>query len=104
MGDYGAVIKGADTSLTKKIDSDDTWTEIGIGGNFQVGNSGTTHIYYDVEKTFGSRFETQWQGTLGFRISFDKINDLFTAPAKPLTKNKTKEGRTTNRKVEVNYN
>ena len=104
MGDYGAVIKGADTSLTKKIDGDDTWTEVGIGGNFQVGNSGTTHIYYDVEKTFGSRFETQWQGTLGFRISFDKINDLFTAPAKPLTKNKTKEGRTTNRKVEVNYN
>ena len=104
MGDYGAVIKGADTSFTKKIDGDDTWTEVGIGGNFQVGNSGTTHIYYDVEKTFGSRFETQWQGTLGFRISFDKINDLFTAPAKPLTKNKTKEGRTTNRKVEVNYN
>lgn len=80
MGDYGATIKGADASLTKEIDGKDTWTEVGIGGNFQVGNSGTTHIYYDVERTFGSRFETQWQGTLGFRISFDKLSDLFTSP------------------------
>ena len=86
MGDYGATIKGADASLTKEIDGKDTWTEVGIGGNFQVGNSGTTHIYYDVERTFGSRFETQWQGTLGFRISFDKLSDLFTNPVEaPVT-------------------
>ena len=86
MGDYGATIKGADASLTKEIDGKDTWTEVGIGGNFQVGNSGTTHIYYDIERTFGSRFETQWQGTLGFRISFDKLSDLFTSPVEaPVT-------------------
>ena len=86
MGDYGATIKGADSSLTKKVNGDDTWTEVGIGGNFQVGNSGTTHIYYDIERTFGSRFETQWQGTLGFRISFNKLSDLFTSPVEaPVT-------------------
>ena len=86
MGDYGTTIKGADASLTKEIDGKDTWTEVGIGGNFQVGNSGTTHIYYDIERTFGSRFETQWQGTLGFRISFDKLSDLFTSPVEaPVT-------------------
>ena len=86
MGDYGATIKAADSSLTKKVNGDDTWTEVGIGGNFQVGNSGTTHIYYDIERTFGSRFETQWQGTLGFRISFNKLSDLFTSPVEaPVT-------------------
>ena len=86
MGDYGANIKGVDSSLHKKLNGEDTWTEVGIGGNFQIGDNETTHIYYDVERTFGSDFETQWQGTIGIRLSFDKISDLFAKPTSvPLT-------------------
>ena len=71
MGDYGATITGADTTLSKKVDGKDTWMELGIGGSFELGDSGKTHIYYDIERTFGSKYETQWQGTLGLRVSFN---------------------------------
>ena len=70
MGDYGANITGADARIHRDLSGADSWAEVGIGGNFKVGKSGTTHIYYDIERTLGSDFETQWQGTLGIRISF----------------------------------
>lgn len=67
-GEYGAKITGEDTSLNKKYSGRDTWVEVGIGGQFKVGKTGTTHLYYDVEKTFGSDFETNWQASVGVRI------------------------------------
>ncbi|GAA6323444.1 hypothetical protein F350042L8_05420 [Fusobacterium ulcerans] len=67
-GEYGAKITGEDTSLNKKYSGRDIWVEVGIGGQFKVGKTGTTHLYYDVEKTFGSDFETNWQASVGVRI------------------------------------
>lgn len=67
-GKYGAKITGEDASLNKKYSGRDTWVEVGIGGQFKVGKTGTTHLYYDVEKTFGSDFETNWQASVGVRI------------------------------------
>lgn len=67
-GEYGAKITGEDASLNKKYSGRDTWVEVGIGGQFKVGKTGTTHLYYDVEKTFGSDFETNWQASVGVRI------------------------------------
>lgn len=70
MGDYGVTIKGEDTSLTKKMSGKDTWIEIGIGGDIKVGKTGSTNVYYEIEKTFGGDFETNWQGTVGVRYKF----------------------------------
>lgn len=70
MGDYGVTIKGEDTSLTKKMSEKDTWLEIGIGGDIKVGKTESTNIYYEIEKTFGGDFETNWQGTIGVRYKF----------------------------------
>lgn len=67
-GEYGAKITGEDASLNKKYSGRDTWVEVGIGGQFKVGKTGTTHLYYDVEKTFESDFETNWQASVGVRI------------------------------------
>lgn len=70
MGDYGVTIKGEDTSLTKKMSGKDTWIEIGIGGDIKVGKTGSTNVYYEIEKTFGGDFETNWQASLGVRHKF----------------------------------
>lgn len=67
-GEYGAKITGEDTSINKKYNGEDTWVEIGIGGQFKIGKTGTTHLYYDLEKTFGSDFETNWQASMGVRM------------------------------------
>ena len=69
-GEYGAKITGEDASINKRYSGRDTWIEIGIGGQFRVGKTGTTHLYYDLEKTFGSDFETNWQASIGIRIRF----------------------------------
>lgn len=67
MGDYGANITGADTAINKKYSGEDTWLELGVGGQIKVGD---TNIYYDIERTFGSNFETNWQASLGIRYRF----------------------------------
>ncbi|WP_373076595.1 autotransporter outer membrane beta-barrel domain-containing protein [Fusobacterium varium] len=69
-GDYGARITGIDTTVNKKYKGKDTWLEAGIGGYFEVGKTGTTNLYYEIEKTFGSDFETNWQASIGIRIRF----------------------------------
>lgn len=69
-GEYGAEITGEDASINKKYSGRDTWVEIGIGGQFKVGKTETTHLYYDVERTFGSDFETNWQASVGVRHKF----------------------------------
>lgn len=70
MGDYGATIKGKDTSINKNIDGKDTWVELGIGGDIKIGKTGSTNVYYEIEKTFGGDFETNWQASLGIRYKF----------------------------------
>ena len=70
MGDYGVTIKGKDTSITKDMNGRDTWIELGIGGDIKIGKTGSTNVYYELEKTFGGYFETNWQASLGIRYKF----------------------------------
>ena len=69
-GDYGATIKGADTSTSKKIKGKDSWVEIGIGGDIKVGKTNSMNVYYEVERTLGGDIKTNWQATVGVRYKF----------------------------------
>ncbi|MCB8566360.1 autotransporter outer membrane beta-barrel domain-containing protein [Fusobacterium ulcerans] len=69
-GDYGATIKGADTSTSKKIKGKDSWVEIGIGGDIKVGKTDSMNVYYEVERTLGGDIKTNWQATIGVRYKF----------------------------------
>lgn len=44
------------------------WFEIGIGTNINL--SETSHLYFDVEKTYGGDIETPWQWNAGVRFDF----------------------------------
>lgn len=44
------------------------WWEVGIGSNINL--SDATHLYFDVEKTYGGDVATPWQWNLGVRYSF----------------------------------
>ena len=44
------------------------WFEVGVGTNINL--SDATHLYFDVEKTYGGDVATQWQWSAGIRYSF----------------------------------
>lgn len=44
------------------------WFEVGIGTNINL--SDATHLYFDVEKTYGGDVATPWQWSAGIRYSF----------------------------------
>lgn len=44
------------------------WWEVGVGSNINLSNA--THLYFDVEKTYGGDVATPWQWNLGVRYSF----------------------------------
>lgn len=44
------------------------WFEVGIGTNINL--SETSHLYFDVEKTYGVDIETPWQWNAGVRFDF----------------------------------
>ena len=44
------------------------WWEVGVGTNLNL--SDATHLYFDVEKTFGGSVATPWQWNAGVRWSF----------------------------------
>lgn len=44
------------------------WCEVGLGTNVNL--SDTTHLYFDIEKTFGSDIAITWQWNAGVRWSF----------------------------------
>lgn len=44
------------------------WFEVGIGTNINL--SETSHLYFDVEKTYGGDIETPWQWNAGVRFYF----------------------------------
>lgn len=44
------------------------WWEVGVGTNLNL--SEATHMYFDVEKTFGGNVATPWQWNAGVRWSF----------------------------------
>lgn len=55
---------------TRSFDEDlgGSWCEVGLGTNINL--SDTTHLYFDVEKTFGGDIATTWQWNAGMRWSF----------------------------------
>ncbi len=69
-GDYGMTLADKHDSYSEKTSGEESWTEMGIGGTFQVGKTGDIHMYYSLDRTFGSRYEKQWEGTVGVRITF----------------------------------
>ena len=44
------------------------WWEVGVGTNINL--SDATHLYFDVEKTYGGNVATPWQWNAGIRWSF----------------------------------
>lgn len=44
------------------------WWEVGVGTNINL--SEATHLYFDVEKTYGGSVATPWQWNAGIRYSF----------------------------------
>lgn len=44
------------------------WFEVGVGTNINL--SDATHLYFDVEKTYGGDVATPWQWSTGIRYSF----------------------------------
>ncbi len=66
-----------DTSVTMTYNGSKTrfkddigggWWEVGVGANLNL--SKATHMYIDVEKTYGGDVVTPWQWGIGFRYSF----------------------------------
>lgn len=51
-----------------KDDIGGSWWEVGLGANLSL--SKVSHIYVDVEKTYGGDVTTPWQWGLGYRYSF----------------------------------
>lgn len=45
-----------------------SWWEVGIGANINLSNG--SHLYFDVEKTYGGNVATPWQWNAGVRWSF----------------------------------
>lgn len=87
MGDHGVDIKGKDAELRKRVNGKDSWFEIGIGGDFKVGKTDSMNIYYEIERTYGGDFETNWQASVGVRYRFNKLSDLLPAPSTKTVEN-----------------
>lgn len=60
----------ANSKDTRMMESDfgGGWWEVGIGANINLSNA--SHLYFDVEKTYGGEVATPWQWNAGVRWSF----------------------------------
>lgn len=54
--------------LAGSNDYGDTWFELGLGGNIKLGNS--SHLYSDIERSFGADIQKKWQVNAGVRFEF----------------------------------
>lgn len=66
-GETKATMSGAGTASFEQ-DLGGGWWEVGVGTNLNL--SDATHLYFDVEKTYGSNVATPWQWNAGVRWSF----------------------------------
>ena len=66
-GETKATMSGAGTASFEQ-DLGGGWWEVGVGTNLNL--SEATHLYFDVEKTFGGNVATPWQWNAGVRWSF----------------------------------
>ena len=70
-GESNVTMTGKDGKVNRSTSNGDTWLEVGIGGDFAVGKTESTTIYYELEKTFKSDFDLKLQATVGFRYTFN---------------------------------
>lgn len=70
LGDYSLNMMDEATgeTLRKEGSFKDTWGEIGIGAAIRTGEN--SHIYFDMEKTFGGDFTKDWAWNAGVRWTF----------------------------------
>ena len=66
-GETKATMSGAGTASFEH-DLGGGWWEVGVGTNLNL--SDATHLYFDVEKTYGGNVVTPWQWNAGVRWSF----------------------------------
>ena len=66
-GESTVTMSGAGTASFKQ-DLGGGWWEVGVGTNLNL--SDATHLYFDVEKTYGGNVATPWQWNAGVRWSF----------------------------------
>ena len=66
-GETKATMSGAGAANFEQ-DLGGGWWEVGVGTNINL--SDATHLYFDVEKTFGGNVATPWQWNAGVRWSF----------------------------------
>lgn len=66
-GESTVTMSGAGTASFKQ-DLGGGWWEVGVGSNLTL--SEATHLYFDVEKTYGGDVATPWQWNAGVRWSF----------------------------------
>ena len=66
-GETKATMSGAGAASFEQ-DLGGGWWEVGVGTNLNL--SDATHLYFDVEKTYGGNVATPWQWNAGVRWSF----------------------------------
>ena len=66
-GETKATMSGDGTASFEQ-DFGGGWWEVGVGTNLNL--SDATHLYFDVEKTYGGNVATPWQWNAGVRWSF----------------------------------
>ena len=66
-GETKATMSGAGTASFEQ-DLGGGWWEVGVGTNLNL--SDATHLYFDVEKTYGGNVAAPWQWNAGVRWSF----------------------------------
>ena len=67
-GDTKVIYTKDDVARSFEQDLGGGWWEVGVGTNINL--SDATHLYFDVEKTYGGNVATPWQWNGGVRWSF----------------------------------
>ena len=67
-GDTKVIYTKGDVARSFEQDLGGGWWEVGVGTNLNL--SDATHLYFDVEKTYGGNVATPWQWNAGVRWSF----------------------------------
>jgi outer membrane autotransporter protein len=67
-GDTKAIYTKEDVARSFEQDLGGGWWEVGVGTNLNL--SDATHLYFDVEKTYGGNVATPWQWNAGVRWNF----------------------------------
>lgn len=67
-GDTNVKMTDGKNSAVYDQDLGGGWFEVGIGTNINLSES--SHLYFDVEKTYGGDIETPWQWNAGVRFDF----------------------------------